>query len=405
MGTIPLSPIDHVFAGAGSYPLEFEFAYARPLDSGRMARSLAQTLAVFPAMTSRLVRVSDEAYGLAPDREGCVFEATTSTASFADPVARPGFLGSVETREGQPLTRIRLSRTPDGSVLGVSASHAVVDGYSFFHFLSSWARLFHGKEIVAPSDRRDLLPPSPAPPGRPIGPQDVLDACGLFWSEKRRPIQQGRLRWHRQVLGRTDLSDLLAEAQRECPVRLSQNDVIAAWLWRSQVPRWADGVGDAVAYASCPVNGRRLLPSFPPTYFGCAVTLAAARIERERLVEAPLGDVARRVRDAVARVDAAAIRRSLLMIDRLRRQEGLAALEQCHVVHPRCGILVTNLSRLPVGDVEFDGGPPAAFDILTPAERCAVVLPAGDGVDVRVCLPATESPRPLDYTLGRAARR
>jgi hypothetical protein len=78
----------------------------------------------------------------------------------------------------------------------------------------------------------------------------------------------------------------------------------------------------------------------------------------------------------------------LLTIDRLRRQEGLTVLERCHVVHPRCGILVTNLSRLPVREVEFDGGPPAAFDILTPAERCAVVLPADDGVDVRVCLPA-----------------
>jgi hypothetical protein len=75
------------------------------------------------------------------------------------------------------------------------------------------------------------------------------------------------------------------------------------------------------------------------------------------------------------------------VIERLQRQDGLAALERLHVVHPRAGLLVTNLSRLPVREIAFDAGPPVAFDILAPAERCAVVLPAEDGLDVRVCLP------------------
>jgi hypothetical protein len=75
------------------------------------------------------------------------------------------------------------------------------------------------------------------------------------------------------------------------------------------------------------------------------------------------------------------------IIERLQRQDGLAALERLHVVHPRAGLLVTNLSRLPVREIVFDAGPPVAFDILAPAERCAVVLPAEDGLDVRVCMP------------------
>jgi hypothetical protein len=43
------------------------------------------------------------------------------------------------------------------------------------------------------------------------------------------------------------------------------------------------------------------------------------------------------------------------------------------VVHPRAGLLVTNLSRLPVREIVFDAGPPVAF--------------AEDGLDVRICLP------------------
>ncbi len=209
---------------------------------------------------------------------------------------------------------------------------------------------------------------------------------GLFLAERRTAIPRDRLRWTRRVFPRAELSALLAEAQGDCPVRLSHNDVVAAWLWRTHVPQWAD-VTESTAFLSCPVDLRRVIPGFPPTYFGCAVAMANASIERERLAAASPADLARKVRDAVAAVDEARARQSLLAIDRLRQQEGLAALERLHVVHPRAGLLVTNLSRLPVREIVFDAGPPVAFDILAPVERCAVVLPAADGLDVRICLP------------------
>jgi hypothetical protein len=119
-----------------------------------------------------------------------------------------------------------------------------------------------------------------------------------------------------------------------------------------------------------------------------------AAAPREDLPGAPLGELALRVRRAVDGVDEARALGSLDLLERLRRQEGDGVFERVHVVHPRCGLLVTNLSRLPAREVEFDAGPPVAFDILTPAERCAVVLPAADGLDVRVCLPGGPPPAP-----------
>ena len=156
--------------------------------------------------------------------------------------------------------------------------------------------------------------------------------------------------------------------------------------WRTHVPQWA-AEDERTAYLICPVDLRRVLPGFPPTYFGCAVAMASACIGRDRLVTASPSELARHVRDAVAGVDAARAWESLRTLDRLRRDEGLAAFERLHVVHPRAGLLVTNLSRLPVREIVFDAGPPVAFDILAPVERCAVVLPAEDGLDVRICLP------------------
>jgi hypothetical protein len=407
---IPLSPIDHVFTGVGAYPLEFVFAYEGRIDAGRLAESLRRTLAVLPAAGSRLVRLEDDSYGLEPAGDGCTFEVGTSRTGFAGAADRHAFVDAVETVPGQPLARVRLTQTPAGSVLGVGLSHAIVDGFSYFYFLSAWSQVFHGRGVPPPWLDRGVLSPRGTPSGSgdegsagtagssgPVQPEflavagsqpeDVRLGCGLFYDERRPAIPRDRLRWTRRVFPKAELSALLGKAQADCPVRLSYNDVVAAWLWQTHVPGWA-AAGEDTAFLSCPVDLRRVLTRFPSTYFGCAVALASATVERERLAGATLADLARRVRDAVAGVDEASARRALAVIDGLRRREGLAGLERLHVVHPRAGILVTNLSRLPVREIVFDAGPPVAFDILAPAERCAVVLPAEDGLDVRICLPA-----------------
>jgi hypothetical protein len=385
-GLLPLSPIDLVFTGRGAYPLEFVFGYRGRVDADRLGESLRRTLALFPHVGSRLVRTGGT-FALQPSPDGCTFEVATAATDFGETADRHALVDPVETVEGQPLARVRLTHTPGGSVLGVALSHAVVDGFSYFYFLSAWSRVFHGREVPPPAlDRTRLAPGTEGGAAGALAPRTVREGCGLFLDARRPAIPRDRLRWTRRVFPRAELRELLRAAQAECPVRLSHNDVVAAWLWRSHVPGWADP-GEETAWLSCPVDVRRVLPGFPATYFGCAVALANVTLERERLAEAPLAELARRVRDAVAAVDAERVRRSLQVIEVLRLQQGLEGLERLHVVHPRSGLLVTNLSRLPVREVEFDAGPPVAYDILAPVERCAVVLPAEDGLDVRICLP------------------
>ena len=385
---LPLSPIDHVFTGRGAYPLEFVFAYGGAIDPVRLEESLRRVLASFPAATSRLV-LRDGRYALDPSPAGCVFEVAESASTFETSPSRARFVAPVETLEGEPLARIRLTTTPSGSVLGVAMSHAVVDGFSYFHFLSAWSRVFRGEPFPPPSHERQRL----AADASVAVADDVADeatvrrGCGLFLDAPRAPTRRETLQWTRRVFTKAELRALHEPAQRDCPSRLSHNDVVAAWLWREHARRWVEA-GESEAWLSCPVDVRRLLPGFPPAYFGCAVALANASIESERLAEEPLGGLARRVRDAVAAVDAARMSRSLATIEAVRRKLGVAGLERLHVVHPRAGLLVTNLSRLPVREIVFDAGAPVAFDILVPAERCAVVLPGEDGLDVRVCEPA-----------------
>lgn len=383
MAAIPLSPIEHIFTGIGSYPIEFVFAYGGPIDPERLEASLAATLAHFPVIRSRLERVG-HSYELRADDDGLRFETAPMSESFDTVEAPHRFLDSVDSVERQPLTRIRLTQTPGGSVLGVSMSHALVDGFSYFHFLSSWSRVHNG-QAIRPATRSPLrLTPGPALRGSRITADGILTACGMFWDERRAAISKEDLRWDRFYFSEEQLKDLLKQARRDCEGRLSFNDVIAAWLWKRYLG-FEDSRSKRLTYLSCPVDYRRIVKTLAKDYFGCAVALTTASLERAELADASIGVLAGKAREAVAKVGEAYVVEGLRALEALRRQEGLSVVERCHVIHPRDGILVTNLSRLPVLELSFDAGPPVAFDIVTAPPQGAVVLPAAGGVDVRVC--------------------
>lgn len=387
MKTLPLSPIDHVFTGVGSYPIEFVFAYENTIDSTRLRSSLDETLEQFSPLCSKLIKVSENSYGLQPADDGLSFETTSSSETFEDAKDFSMFLDSVHSIEGEPLTKIRLTQTPRGSVLGVSISHALVDGFSYFHFLSSWSRAFQGKRFLSPSHQRDLLIPQASDHQTLVTPDDVLTRCGVFWGEKRRAFSRGQIHEERLLISKDTMKELLAEAQKETKVPLFHNDVITAFLWKRCVTKWNAGKNNSIMYVSCPFDYRRVLRILPRTYFGCALCVTTASIDYESLVHASLGKLALLIRKAVGQVKQDYILGSLRTLESLRQQRGLAAMEEIHVMHPQDGFLVTNISRLPIQSLEFGSGTPTGFQALSSSRRAAAILPAQDGVDIRIYHP------------------
>jgi hypothetical protein len=386
---VRLSPTDHVFTGIGSYAIEFAFAYQDKIDPVPLRRSLDRTLETFWPLRSKLARIEEHTFGFLPADDGLIFRTSRSSEVFedADDVAR--FVDPVESVEGEPLTRIKLTQTPRGSVLGLSISHALVDGFSLFHFLASWSRVFQGQRILNPSCQRELLTPKAVVQERSVTPDDVLSRCGLFWAGKRQPVSRERLREERLLVSKEKMNDLLAEAEKDCQVALYHNDVLTAYLWKRCVTLWDQGDGNPTTYMNCPVDFRRILRAVPRTYFGNALCFATASIDYRRLVEASLGELALLVREAVRQVRQDYVSGSLQTLERLRRQRGLAVMEEMHVVPPHHGMLVTNISRLPVQGLDFGAGSPTGLRAPSSTPRGAAILPAEDGVEIRVFHPVT----------------
>ncbi|NIN67900.1 MAG: hypothetical protein GTO63_24975 [Anaerolineae bacterium] len=384
---LPLSPTDHVFTGVGSYAIEFVFAYQDRIDPGDLRRSLDRTLEHFWPLRSKLTRIAEHSYGFQPADDGLIFETSRSSEIFEDTDDVSHFVDSVHSVEGEPLTRIKLTQTPRGSVLGLSISHALVDGFSLFHFLTSWSRVFQGQRILNPSCERELLTTETPELQGLVTPDEVLARCGLFWAGKRPPVSREQLREERLLFSKEAMNELLAEAEEDCGVPLFHNDVLTAYLWRQCLTQWEKGDGSPITYVSCPVDFRRILRTVPRTYFGNALCSATASIDYEGLVGASLGKLALLIRKAVSQVRQDYVSGSLQTLERLRHQRGLAVMEEIHVVPPQHGMLVTNVSRLPMQSLDFGGGIPTAFRALSSTQRAAGILPAEDGVEIRVFHP------------------
>lgn len=88
--------------------------------------------------------------------------------------------------------------------------------------------------------------------------------------------------------------------------------------------------------------------------------------------------MALQLEQAIHRTDAGRARQVCGALRDLYQQQGPGVTSFLHAADPASGILFTNLSRLPLGMLDWGAGPPRDFALLTKAAN-AHVLTARDG--------------------------
>jgi hypothetical protein len=372
MEQYPLSPVDHLFLGPGAQPITFAMSYASALDPEELRTGLERTLETFPLVSCRLAREGGTDLVFRRADTAPVFEVHDSDRPFDPDAGTSPYITPVRSVEGSPLAGFTLTRTPTGSVLAASISHAIVDGFSYFHFLSSWARICRGERFIPPSLDRSFLEQLRTPGES----SDLLVSCGLFAGERRTDGQARRAR--RFTLSAEEVAAIVEEARRSTGISLTENDILVAFLWKRSV-----SINDGgERYVTCPVDFRRLLPGFPRAYFGCALAFATVSSTAEALANEPVGRLAVLVRDAVSAIKADRIRSSLLALDRYCAAYGAEGMEKIHLRHPHRGLIVTNLTRMPIHDVNFGSGPPSDYVPYVELAGGAAIIPSGGGVNI-----------------------
>jgi hypothetical protein len=378
-------PIDYLFTGSGSQPITFAFSYDARAPLSQLQASLDRVLESFPVLNAKILKVSDKEYEYRCDGPGLVIEQDKVQTVFSPHVWQE-FITPIQSTDGEPVCRIVLSDTPKGSVLAVSMSHALVDGFSYFHFLSSWARQSRGDRFLAPNlERHDWANRWPAM-AENIAAEMMLTKCGLFYDNRKRSSSQAVQKEKRLQLTDTDLRAMIQEAKAGQDKVVFENDVITAWLWKTQLAMSPELERERVTYLTCPFDFRRVYPGFAKTYFGCALAFATASLSIEELNAFTIGQVAQVVHESIKRVQEGYINESMQTLASLRLQQGAAGFEHVHLRHPQRGLIVTNLTRLPVRDLDFGFGAPTGFSTRMEFDKSAAILPAENGVEILLAM-------------------
>jgi hypothetical protein len=130
--------------------------------------------------------------------------------------------------------------------------------------------------------------------------------------------------------------DMLGEAKHDKPdAVLSENDVVMAWLWKNLLP--------------------------PPSLFG--------RTCASRQPRGPQGEQRFRIQ---VHANAGAI----------PRPARLGCDGACPSQASRARPIVTNLTRMPIRELDFGAGAPADFSFHSDVSGSAALLPANTGIEV-----------------------
>jgi shikimate O-hydroxycinnamoyltransferase len=401
-----LAPVDYVFTGNMSCPVTFAFSFTEQLDPRKLESSLAELLACIPWLGGRLCAVSESALAYEVEERPSVALSVTTTDKSFDELRDRDLVPLVKSFDREVLMHARLTQTPEGSVLGVSMSHALVDGFSFFLAMQKWAALTRGEQVEAPVMERLLRAPESYVAAALSGLDEhrLFENTGLFLSEPR-PAVETLPRQERMYLSSAALAELFADAQRSVDQKITKNDVLTAWLWRTYGAQlWSDADNPDV-YMSCPVDVRRLLGEENKNAFGCTINTATARATRRELMHLSLGQLATRIQQSVSRVFASDPFERVATLEALRRLYGLRGPQSIQLRHPQRGMVVTNMSRLPLAQLDFGCGAPTTARLVVEVSGMAAVLPARDGVAVTVYRDAdatTKRPTPRATALRKS---
>ena len=392
---IPLAPPDYPFTGSSPYSVQFTFFFHQPQSIQLMSDALQRTLEHFYPVKSQLILEHGRFY-LQPGNEINLEVIEHKSEECLPIVSLPSeleeFYLEVKAEENSPLARFCLHQYQDGALLVANIAHCVVDGYSFFYFMSSWARECRGESYGLPCHERERLIPDTTHNIFSNNSNTFIaqfsQITGLAVRHERQFTNVGRINWEANAIPPDKINELKATC---LPNQPSDNSILCAYLWQKYAQLWhACDEPETLLSLNCALDFRRIYRKvIPRLYFGNAFKETRIQLPLERVLNSSLGELAKQIQSSVQRQRPSDIDQFLLALDTFHNRYGVERMPSLHVSDPESGMLITNLSKAPLQDLDFGSGAPFALMPLVSATRVGVILPSSKGIVATIANPIT----------------
>jgi hypothetical protein len=349
---IELSPMDYYFYRPQLYTIQLAFEYERKISIEKVKRGIARLLEKMPIVGARIVRISDFKLVLETGHEIPVRETEYQESLF----------DTIINEEGEPLIKILISHKEKGSIVGISFSHLLGDGASFFIFMKGLSEAIVSKElnIVTSIDRSKLSDHI-----RTSENLGLFDATGYI---RPRPLNPDK-----STVEYISYPKVKLESYGKA---FSKNVIIMADLikrFHQSIPLFENRL-----IVRCPVDYRKVM-GLGENYFGNAVRDAVTVFDPEEIASMDFESIATKIKSSIEGVDLESVQDSLTALDSYRRNNGIDAFQELGCP----GLLVTNLTNFPISQIDLGEGPPCGFEHASLNPRVAFVLKAHDGIVVK----------------------
>ncbi|PKA59196.1 BAHD acyltransferase DCR [Apostasia shenzhenica] len=296
---------------------------------GRMREALVAALEEFYPLAGRL-RQDDEGVlfvdceGEAPGAEVVVAAAEgVAVVGLAEGEPEEGLIKEVVPYTGvmnmeglrRPLLAVQITKLKDGIALGCAFNHAVLDGNSTWHFMTSWAELARRAAAAAADSPVSSPPIHDRSLARAVRvPVTLPDSPAAHELADPNPAPLSALRTRVFSFPEPTLLRLKSAANSSVPdggKPFSTFQSLGAHTWRSVTRARGLPPGDFTVFAVFADCRTRLRPPLPDSYFGNLIQAVFTATAAGALLSAPPDFSAGLLQKAIDAYDAAAITKRL----------------------------------------------------------------------------------------------
>ncbi|CAN0900934.1 Uncharacterized acetyltransferase At3g50280 [Linum grandiflorum] len=281
-----------------------------------------------------------------------------------------------------PLLAVQFTQLLDGVFMGITFSHVVADGSSFWHFLNTWSQISRNSAVDLGNPTPvighwfldGIIPPIPFP----FSFQETL-------VNETPPLLQRIFHFskHKIALLKAKSNSELLTLPTTTTVTISSLQSILAHIWRAVIRNRRGLDPDEEVHCKLLVDYRqRLQPKLPRGFFGNAVLFGTATATVKELLREGIGYAALRINKTVERQTDGEARRWLDEKKPVLPKLGATA---------RNSLIVADSPRFDVYGNDFGWGNPVgvrAAGNYSDGKLTALAGKEQGSVDVQVCLEA-----------------